>query len=108
MAIPAEQASTAQLLDLEGSLLSLREDIVLELQKLRDLEARAPMDSDYYTGIANAEEALVMLDRDLRKLAVCLEGRRVAGKLKGHKRRALKNLWERLWSYIRRRLRRGQ
>ena len=102
------QGSAVHLLSLEASLLDLRESMVLELQKLREMEAFAAMNADYYSSVNKAEQALVILDRDLQKLGTKLEGRRSAGRLKPRKRQALKSLWVRLWNFLRRRPQPGQ
>ena len=90
------------MLSLQASLLDLREGIVLELQSLRDMEAFAPMNADYYDAVNKAERALVKLDEDLRKLGTRLEKR--AGRLE----QSDQGLWVRLWSFIRRHLQPGQ
>lgn len=93
--IPADQASTDQLLYLQDSLLTLREAITISLQELREMEAKGPMDSDYYAGLADGEQVITRLDADLRKLGITLESRKSAAKI-----RERQGLWARLWSWL--------
>lgn len=103
MLVPADQASTDQLLHLQDSLLTLREDITISLQDLRAMESKGPMDSDYYAGVADAEQVITRLDADLRKLAITLEARKSAAKI-----RERQGLWARLWSWLKNKLQPGQ
>lgn len=76
MALAPGEAPTEVLLDLQGQILGVREEIVCNLDQLRSCHEKNTMEAWWFEAVQDAEETLIRIDEDLRVIGEVLETRR--------------------------------